>query len=84
MCQTQCQMLEYNGDLKNYNFNTLEPCVYRANTLDIMNQILDKNFSEPDDLLRYMKGNKTEVALKIFSSNIKIKYPKYIEEAISK
>ncbi len=75
---------EYNGDLKNYNFNTLEPCVYRANTLDIMNQILDKNFSEPDDLLRYMKGNKTEVALKIFSSNIKIKYPKYIEEAISK
>lgn len=49
-----------------------------------MNQILDKNFSEPDDLLRYMKGNKTEVALKIFSSNIKIKYPKYIEEAISK
>lgn len=75
---------EYNGDLKNYNFNTLEPCIYRANTLDVMNQILDKNFSEPDDLLRYMKGNKTEVALKIFSSNIKIKYPKYIEEAISK
>ena len=74
---------EYVGKLENYNFNTLEPCIYRANTLDIMNQILDKNFSEADDLLRYMKGNKTEVALKIFNSIIKIKYPKYIEEAIS-
>ena len=74
---------EYNGDLKNYNFNTLEPCIYRANTLDIMNQILDKEFSDSDDLLKYMKENKTEVALKIFNSSIKIKYPKYIEEAIS-
>lgn len=74
---------EYNGDLKNYNFNTLEPCIYRANTLDIMNQILVKEFSDSDDLLKYMKDNKTEVALKIFNSNIKIKYPKYIEEAIS-
>lgn len=74
---------EYNGDLKNYNFNTLEPCIYRANTLDIMNQILDKEFSDSDDLLKYMKDNKTEVALKIFNSSIKIKYPKYIEEVIS-
>ena len=75
---------EYNGDLKNYNYNTLEPCIYRANTLDIMNQILGKEFSESDDLLKYMKDNKTEVALKIFNSDIKINYPKYIEEAISK
>lgn len=75
---------EYEGKLENYNYNTLEPCIYRANTLDIMNQILGKEFSESDDLLTYMKYNKTEVALKIFNSDIKIKYPKYIEEAISK
>lgn len=75
---------EYEGKLENYNYNTLEPCIYRANTLDIMNQILGKEFSESDDLLKYMKYNKTEVALKIFNSDIKIKYPKYIEEAISK
>ena len=48
-----------------------------------MNQILDKEFSDSDDLLKYMKDNKTEVALKIFNSSIKIKYPKYIEEVIS-
>ena len=75
---------EYTGDLKNYNYNTLEPCICRANSLKIMNTILDKEFSELDALLKYMKENKTEVALKIFGSKTKIKYPKYIEEAISK
>lgn len=49
-----------------------------------MNSILDKEFSELDDLLKYIKENKTEVALKIFNSKIKINYPKYIEETISK
>lgn len=75
---------EYNGDLENYNYNTLEPCIYRANSLETMNTILNKDFTELDALLKYMKENKTEVALKIFNSKTKIKYPKYIKEAITK
>lgn len=75
---------QYNGNIKDYNYNTLEPCIYRANTLEIMNEVLGKRYSDEDKLLKYMKSNKTEVALRIFESDKKIKFPNYIMEAISR
>ena len=74
---------EYTGSLDDYNFNTLEPCIYRENSLEIMNDVLDKSYTEEDDLLKYMKQNKTEVALKIFESDTNIRFPEYIIRAIS-
>lgn len=64
------------------NVNTLEPELFRANNLEILNEIFSKNFSKDEDLVRYMIKNKTEVAWKIFKSPKKIKYPQYINEAI--
>lgn len=73
---------EYDGNLKNYNYNTLEPCIFRENSLETMNKVLDMDFSNSDELLEYMRENKTKVSLKIFNSETKINYPKYIKEAI--
>ena len=74
------------GDLtingKPFNYNTLEPSLLYANNLDIMNGILDKSFDNQDDLLKYMKSHKTEVALKIFESDRVIAFPNYILQAI--
>ncbi|TGL07499.1 ATP-dependent endonuclease [Leptospira bouyouniensis] len=60
---------------------TLEPQLVKVNELDILNKILDKEFSSKDDLIKYMVGNKTDVALRIFKSDRKINYPKYILDA---
>lgn len=72
----------YNGNLKEYNFNTLEPCLLRANNVLVMNEVLGKNYVNEDELLGYMKNNKTEVALSIFESKITIKYPEYIKKGL--
>ncbi|MDC4182244.1 ATP-dependent nuclease [Mycoplasma bradburyae] len=73
---------DYNGKIENYNNNTLEPCIIRANSLHSLNKILDKNFENEDDLCLYMKNNKTSVALAIFNNPEKINYPQYINDAI--
>ena len=66
----------------NFNYDTLEPCLVRANNLQTLSKILKKAFQTEDDLIKYMVNNKTECALTIFESDIKLNYPTYIEEAI--
>lgn len=75
------------GDLKSknggkFNYDTLEPCILRANDLATLNSILGLNKESDDELIKYMVSNKTECALKIFDTTEKIKFPEYIEEAI--
>ena len=65
-----------------FNYDTLEPCVLRANSLEIINEILEKNYNSDDELIKYMVGNKTDCAIQIFKSSKKIKYPDYIKKAI--
>jgi len=79
---------EYTGNLiignkqpKPFNYNTLEPLLLRANSVDIFNDMFGTDYSE-DDLHKYMKSNKTECALKIFSNKANINYPEYIQRAV--
>lgn len=65
-----------------FNYDTLEPCILRANSLELINEILGKNYNSDDELIKYMVGNKTDCAIKIFKSDKKIKYPDYIKKAI--
>lgn len=65
-----------------FNYDTLEPCLLRANTLEIINRVLGKSYFSDDDLIKYMVGNKTECALKIFNAEENINYPNYIKKAI--
>lgn len=68
---------------KDFNYNTLEPKLLKENGLKAMNLILKTKFSSDDELHTYMKGNKTECALKIFDVGVVIKLPKYITDSIS-
>ncbi|HBD7440949.1 ATP-dependent nuclease [Legionella pneumophila] len=69
---------------KPFNYNTLEPKLVKANDndLSVFNRIFDREFSNVDDLHRYMHGDKTNCALKIFDSSEKINFPQYILDAI--
>ena len=72
----------YEGNMEKFNYNTLEPVILRANDLEILNKILGKNYKKENDLLKHMKENKTECALKIFETNELINFPQYILDAI--
>jgi putative ATP-dependent endonuclease of OLD family len=72
-----------NGAMEGFNYNTLEPKVVKVNDLKKMNAIFNASFQTEDDLLKYMKNNKTECALCIFDSNEQIKFPPYILDAIA-
>ena len=79
---------EYTGTLtlgkaeKPFNYNTLEPLLLKANNLKKLNSILDTDYATEDELHKYMKANKTDCALKIFSAEDNIEYPDYIKRAI--
>ena len=69
---------------KPYNYNTLEPKILKANGNDIalFNSIFGTDYSTIEDLQKYMKHKKTDVALAIFNSDKNIVFPSYIMEAI--
>ena len=66
------------------NSMTLEPSLINAGNNELLiKQILGKENLSKDELVEYMSGaNKTDVALKIFESEIKIAVPSYINSAI--
>jgi putative ATP-dependent endonuclease of OLD family len=78
--------VEDEGELKigkkNFNYNTLEPKLLKANTLATLNKVLGVNYEDVDDLHKYMKNNKTDCAIKIFETTEEISYPQYILDAI--
>jgi len=76
-----------NGNLeiagKGFNYNTLEPKLLKANSLEKFNRIFGTTYASDDDMHKYMKSNKTECALKIFESVELITFPQYILDAIN-
>lgn len=78
----------YSGELKignnntAYNYNTLEPLLLNANSLEKLNKVFETTYKSEDKLRLYMRNNKTECALKIFKSETKITYPDYIKRVI--
>lgn len=70
------------GKDKGFNYNTLEPKLLKANSISLFAKIFGVEFSDVDAVHKYMRTNKTECALKIFSSKEKITYPQYILDAI--
>lgn len=69
------------GD-KQYNNNTLEPKILKANNLSKLNTIFETTYATEDELRKYMKSHKTECALKIFDTEEEMNFPPYIMEAI--
>lgn len=71
-----------NGDLEDFNYNTLEPKLLKSNSREILNKIFEKKYAADDELRKYMKANKTECALKIFETQEALNFPQYILDAI--
>ena len=72
-----------NGDLPpGFNYNTLEPNLLRKNGRKKLNKVFGKSYDTDETLLRFMKANKTDCALKIFNTERTIKFPRYILKAI--
>lgn len=68
---------------KDYNYNTLEPQLLKSNSLDKLNKIFNTDYTEEDDLRKYMKHNKTECAMAIFDTKEEICFPNYILKAVT-
>lgn len=67
------------------HLTTLEPQFMEVNDLDKCLKLFNlkkANYKDKDALIKYMEGNKTEWALKIFVSSEQFIVPKYIDEAI--
>ena len=62
---------------------TLEPQLVISIGLGVLNTIFSTSYSE-GDMVKYMTGNKTECALKIFEHPNAITFPDYINNAIDK
>ena len=63
-------------------YPTLEPQLLKANSLAVLNTILKKNHADDDALLRFMLGNRTDCALKMFETDKVWGAPRYIADAI--
>lgn len=71
-------------DGQSFNYNTLEPVILRNNSLELLNRIFEKSYSCQEELLKYMKANKVECALRIFEySGDDFKFPQYINDAVN-
>lgn len=62
---------------------SLEQQLIKANSLNLLNRVLDKTFADEAALLKFMQGNKTDTALAIFSSPTSIVFPDYVQRAIT-
>ncbi len=72
-------------DGKPFNFNTMEPIILRDNSLSILNSILGKSYTSPEELLKYMKANKVDCALCLFDyKGDDFVFPQYIQDAVCK
>lgn len=64
------------------DYGTLEPQLLKANSRDALNAILGKTYTDDAALLKYMDGNKTDCALKMFETAKAWVTPGYIANAI--
>lgn len=68
---------------KQYNYNTLEPKLLKANSREALCKVFGTSCATEDDLHKYMRANKTDCALAIFSTKEPITFPSYILDAIA-
>jgi predicted ATP-dependent endonuclease of OLD family len=61
---------------------SLEPQLAKCNELQTLNEIFGTKHDDLAALISYMENNKTECALKIFDTQITVKMPDYIKDAV--
>ena len=71
--------LHYDSD---QDFPTLEPQLLKVNGRNRIEKILDKSFDDDDALRKFMHDNKTDTALKFFTTKEPWTSPQYILDAV--
>lgn len=71
----------------NEELNSLEPQIVNVNkeNLDLLRSVLEidsKKYPDDQSIIKFMESHKTECALKIFDTDLDIKFPQYILDAI--
>jgi len=61
---------------------TLESQIAKCNELEVLNKILETEYGNKEELINYMKSEKTECALRFFETQENFTVPAYIENAI--
>ncbi len=64
------------------NYPTLEPQLLKFNGREKLNNMLGTHFETDDDLLIYMRDNKTDCALSLFDHPDDLTIPNYIQNAV--
>lgn len=67
----------------NFNYNTLEPKMLKANNLDVFKRIFGNEYDTTTKMLRHLHSQKGESALTLLKTSEIISYPQYILDAIS-
>jgi putative ATP-dependent endonuclease of OLD family len=67
--------IQYDDD---ETYRTLEPQIFKANGLDVINKVLGQKFADEVSALNYMSQHKTDVALKFFETKEPWAPPGYI------
>ncbi|HAZ13258.1 MAG: ATP-dependent endonuclease [Bdellovibrionales bacterium GWA2_49_15] len=70
------------GALQDFNYNTLEPKLLKANDRALLNRIFETNYATDDEMCSFMVAHKTACALKIFDTTENVNFPDYITNAI--
>lgn len=65
-----------------YNYNSLEYLLFHSIGLKKLNETLGTNYKDKNALLKHMKNNKTECALKIFEYEGSLGFPEYLVRAV--
>jgi len=71
--------IKFDADEK---YRTLEPQLLKANGRATIETILGKQFADDAELLKYMRSNKTDVALMFLTTTEKWTVPPYIADAV--
>lgn len=75
---------EEQSDSVQFNYNTLEPKLFKANggNIKLFSSILHKDFKDSTELLRYMSEHKTKCSLAFFETEEEFAFPPYIMKAV--
>ena len=68
---------------KDFNYNTLEPKMLKANSLELFCRIFGNQYNTVTKMLRHLHATKSDTGLSFLTTKETLVYPKYIIDAIT-
>lgn len=68
---------------KDFNYNTLEPKMLKANSLELFCRIFGNQYNTVTKMLRHLHATKSDTGLSFLTTKETLVYPQYIIDAIT-